>query len=327
MATRRGFLVALGAAILASVTSVLVVERRNVVPPPRPTGIKFGYGFQGAHVPDQIAATEGMVGYPVRAARYYMKWSEDLVDTEVTTSIARGQTPVIALESFDANKVAFRWTDVGAGKYDTRLQAAADQLIALGPDVRVYFEYHHECENDTDAMNKQAACGTGPAEFVSAFNHVYTFMRQAGVGSNVRIGLSLMGSTYRGGNGGYEAWMPGRFDFFAVDGYNRGACDSRNKWLSWDEIFRAAYDAAVKYNKPLVIQEWGITENTLGTGGTKAAAVREGRRIAASWAPRLELLMYSDVYSAEFDCPYAIDSSPDSLAAFREFGSDPAYGY
>src|SRR5580765_3130842 len=97
-------------------------------------GMKFGAGYQGTKVPPAIAAREQDLGYSLDSARYYMKWSESLVDDEVSETLALGKDAIIALESFDPKGVSYKWLDVADGKYDTRLEAAAAELAALDPN-------------------------------------------------------------------------------------------------------------------------------------------------------------------------------------------------
>src|SRR3954471_6514788 len=97
-------------------------------------GMKFGAGYQGTRVPEAIAAREQDLGYTLDSARYYMKWSEALVDDEVNETLALGKDAIIALESFDGEGVSYRWLDVADGKYDTRLATGAAELKALDPN-------------------------------------------------------------------------------------------------------------------------------------------------------------------------------------------------
>src|SRR4051812_13989855 len=286
-------------------------------------GMKFGAGYQGTRVPEAIAARENDLGYTLDSARYYMKWSENLVDDEVNETLALGKDAIIALESFDGEGVSYRWLDVADGKYDARLATGAAELKALDPNgPTIWFEYHHEPEDDTDSIGKQAKCGSSGEEFKLAFEYVRKFMRSHGVGKNVKIGPCFMGGTYRGGKGGPDAWLPPKVDFLASDGYSRSQCDTPPKTRSFTDIYGDFLALGVSLNKTLIINEWGIAENTMGDGSmSKADNVTSGAKTAIA-APHLKLVSYSDIYSNAYDCDYHMDTSAASLTAFRNLKDD-----
>jgi hypothetical protein len=286
-------------------------------------GMKFGAGYQGTKVPPAIAAREKDLGYTLDSARYYMKWSEDLVDDEVRETLALGKDAIIALESFDPKGVSYKWLDVADGKYDTRLEAAAAELAALDPNgPRVWFQYHHEPEDDTADIAAQGNCGTSGEEFKVAFEYVRKFMRSHGVGKVVRIGPCFMGATWRGGKGGPAAWLPPNVDYIASDGYSRSQCERpKPKTRSFTDIFGTFLALADQLGKPCIINEWGIAENTTGEGMSKADNVTSGIKTAIA-APRLRLVSYSDVYSTNYSCPYFMDTTPESLQAFKDLKDD-----
>jgi hypothetical protein len=194
------------------------------------------------------------------------------------------------------------------------LTVAADELRSLGA-AKVRFVFHHEPEDDVDSIGAQGKCGNGPAEFVAAWTHVRSLFRDHGVGRNVKMGVCLMASTFRGGHGGAAVWCPStlKLDFIAVDGYTRDA-GSGQKWHSFTDVFGAAHDFAASRGKPFVIEECGCAE---GLTPDLKPAWYDGAAVAlASWKP--SLFMYSHVYAQNFDGQdYRVDSSPESLAAFK----------
>ena len=75
--------------------------------------------------------------------------------------------------------------------------------------------------------------------------------------------VTLMASTYAGGHGGPEPWLPKEYRMLGVDGYNRYPCitrPSKHPWKPFWEIFAPARHVAMARGKGLFIGEVGCVE-------------------------------------------------------------------
>ena len=300
---------------------------------------KLGVGIQGDKITDQIQAFEQMIERPVKVVRRYQKWDDDLVDDTAKWAGQTGHDAIIALESFRAGGEGIRWTDIADGVYDDDLAVKMQQLKDLAmahPEMTIYFEFHHEPEDDVDAIAAQGACGSGPSEFLEASQYVRLFARAMGVPfrgprgkrGNVLYGHCLMGATYRGRNRDASEWFPADMrgiQFVATDGYNRGPCEQpQPKWRTFTDVFGAAHDFATAAGKPLVIQECGLPENDVPMP-SKAGWFDDAASVMKGWT-NLEVFMYSHVFSTNYNCDYHVDTSQSSLAEYRKLAHDPFFG-
>ena len=278
----------------------------------------LGVGILGSDIGAQVIAFETLIGRAVDATRHYQHANEPCVDKDVLASVAAGKTPLIAREPFTTT-TALRWLDIAAGKYDGLFAEDAADLLSLG-SAPVRYIFHHEPEDDVDAIAAQGKCGIGPGEFVKAWEHVYDFLRARGVGANVQIGVCLMSATFRGGHGGPDVWIPTSMspDFIATDGYAR-APNSQQRWKGFVDTFGAAHDFASARGKPFVIEEAGAAEVKTAPL-LKPAWFDEAARTLAVWQP--ELFMYSNVHASNFNGQdYRVDTSAASLDAFKRLAS------
>jgi uncharacterized membrane protein len=279
---------------------------------------KLGVGLQGSNILPRVAAFESLIGMGVQVTRHYQTFSAPLVDSDVTGTIAQGRIPIIALESFDAGNVSYRWADVAAGVYDSQLITKAGELVSLGPTQTVYFAYHHEPEDDVDSINAQGHCGVA-SEFHLAWEHVRALFRAHGVGANVRIGVSLMSPTYRGGHGGAALWIPSSISpqWIGSDGYNRGAQDSPPRWRTFASLFDATNAFSVLRGVPMIVQEVGCVEGQPTAPGDKGTWFDQVTTALAGYAD-VAVFMYSNVIAVSHNsADYEVDTSTRSLARFK----------
>ena len=257
---------------------------------------------------------ETLIGRTVDATRHYRGFDDPINGEAVTASIAGGRSPLIAWHAFNKlnNGTDARWKFIAAGLYDAVILQRADELRSLG-NVPIRFVFHHEPENDIDSIGDQGKCGASPAEFAPAWVHVKRTMRSAGVGTNVKFGVCLMGTTYRKGLA--PLWIPSTMkpDFIASDGYNHGTATSAG-WRSFTDIFSSALSFAASRGKLLTIEECGTVE---GQTDQKAAWFAAASAAIKSWA--VPMFMYSQVTA---DKPfgmmdYHVDTSASALTSFK----------
>jgi hypothetical protein len=265
-----------------------------------------------------VRAFERMIGRHLGVTRHYAAWDLDLPTAFIDWSASRGRIPYISLHAWTTKGERIPWSDIAAGNWDQRIQAQAQGLKAAG--YPVIFCFHHEPENDT-------ANGTA-ADFKAASTRVLDIFASAGV-DNARYVVNLTHNTYDGMYGGPDAWMPPRFTWVGVDGYNRWPCfQPENR--SFRQLFANAQAYAERLGKRLFIGEVGTLEATACGGDgdpmAKARWIRRGMRAAHEW--NVAGVVYSHTgptFNGQV-MDYWVDSSTASLNAYRRAGHSAFFG-
>jgi hypothetical protein len=249
--------------------------------------------------------------------RRYHVWDEPLPTRFESWYARHGRTPYVGWHAFDSSGDPIPWSSIAAGDHDAWIHSQARSIKRWRRPM--YLSFHHEPENDT------AACGDA-ADFVAAWNHVHHVFASEHV-PNVTWVATLMASTYAGSDGGAGAWLPGRYGLLGVDGYNRGPCAGSDDWRTFEEIFADARRFARRHGRGLFIGEFGSVEqdscsNGAGDPDAKARWFNHARSTIRAW-PEIRAACYS--HTAASGNAYWIDTSPQSLKAYRKVGLDPYF--
>src|SRR5262249_25419687 len=119
--------------------------------------------------------------------------------------------------------------------------------------------------------------GNSPKTFVAAWRHVHDLFAEAGA-TNVSWVWTI--NTFTGLQGksrNIRGFYPGDsyVDWVSMTGFNWGTSNEWNRWQSVDEIFRAAYRALSRLEKPIMISEIGtVTEGGDAAGWTRSSLFR-----------------------------------------------------
>jgi hypothetical protein len=278
------------------------------------SGIRFG--AYAAPTPGQdseqaLVELEAKLGRTLGAHRVFRTWDDPTRDLIAARDVARGRLPVVSWRPghHDGSKVS--WGEIAAGKHDLQIRAIADNLGALPGPVVVCL--HHEPE---------LATGYGePEQFVTAFRRWRSIFATVGA-HNVEHAVIASPVAYRDHGARMEALWPGdtAVDWVGVNAYNWHGCAHGQEpaWVPLGNSCRSAVAFAERHDKPVLIAEWGSVEDP-------ADPTRKARWIGSAlvWAkatPRVRAMLY---LHARGSCPWWLDSSPQSLAAFRAMGADP----
>ncbi|MDT0165805.1 PKD domain-containing protein [Actinotalea sp. AC32] len=281
------------------------------------TGVLFGAAVSRGSHPDMdtaISAFERMVDRKLDVHRTYSQWDEPAPGNTVTDTVARGRTPVHSIAPKLVNGTRLSWASIAAGKHDTKIREHARAIKALG--VPIFLTFQHEPE-------LALAHGT-PAEYRAAWRHYVSVYRSEGV-QNV-VWTWIVTPTVFGANATVTAdqLYPGDdvVDYISMNAYNWFGCSTNNSYTSWRSMeylsqnFRA-YGKA--HAKPLMVAEYGSNEDA-SQPGRKGAWLRETMDSFTSW-PEMKAVLYFNVHGS---CPWFVESSPSSLAAFTEIGDRPS---
>jgi hypothetical protein len=265
---------------------------------------------------------EKKIGRKLAVTRQYLPWDSPLTGGLASWSAKGGRVPYISFKALRSNGDAVRWASIASGSKDDFIRAQADRMRAWGHEA--YVSFHHEPEDDP-------VCGS-PAEFRAAYARIRRIFRAHGV--DVRWVVALMASTYAGGHGGYEPWLPPGFDVIGIDGYNRFPCvdpPEKHPWKSFKEIFSPGYEAALATDKHMLAGEVGSVEqddcgNLNGDPLAKARWITNMGDTLKNW-PLVHAVLYSHTTLMHRGYPmdYRVDSSAAALDAYRTVGFKPYF--
>ncbi len=234
------------------------------------------------------------------------------------------------------------WRRIAAGEFDADIQIAAEQVKRFGDSV--FLTFFHEPEDNI----KRAANGDITVEdqlvtdYAAAFRHLHRRFEQAGADNVVWV-WNVMG--WSGHYRLYEAGLyPGDdvIDWVSYNNYNWHGCDNHGnspKWTSFAEVYSPFYTwleadgpGRPGLDKPFMVGEWGSEENDNAINSTQSKAewFDDARRDMPVNFDRIKAAVYFDTEGRRSDgsvqyCEWALDSSTDSLEAFRRLLQDPNF--
>jgi len=274
-------------------------------------------GYYIPEVPTEtasLATLETKTGQRAAVSHYFLGVAvESFNFTMADNATSHGAIPMITLEFWDFRKVTslqpeYRLERITAGAHDAYLRNFARDARAFGHPIllRPLHEMNGSWYPWCGTLN-----GNAPDDFVGAWRHIHDVFTQEGA-DNVRLvwcpnaesvpdtPLNEIGEYWPG-----EAYV----DYVALDGYNSGA---PNRWRDFGDIFGGGYrDVTMLTNKPLFIAETGCAM----VGGDKGAWIEEMFGELSSSYPRVKGVVW---FNARKERDWRIESSPQSLAAFRE---------
>ncbi len=274
----------------------------------------------GAYIPDasydpgRIDAFTREVGRKPVIVLSYKNWSSLPFDSEELDSIwRRGGVPMITWEPWTSDGRGFPLREIAAKRFDRYLRRAAGSARNWGKPLFVRFA--HEMNGHWYPWGAGVG-GNTPREFRKAWKHVVDLFRFQGA-TNVRWvwspnedsgGNLPLGSLYPG-----DEWV----DWIAMDGFVFGGTVG---WPSFTEIFGNTYERLADLSdRPMMIAETAGNDE----GGDKAAWITSALRREAPRFSRIRALVWFN--DAKPNGDFRIDSSPESLRAFRAAVDSPAY--
>ena len=286
-----------------------------------PTPVALGAWVPGApaQMPfvDQFSA---LVGRSPAVLMWYEDWQQPLVNTIKLDNVAAAhEVPMITWEAWNATGGAqqpgFALSNVIAGNFDAYIRSSARAAVAWGRPL--YIRLFHEMNIAWYPWGRDTN-GNTPAEFVAAWRHVVTIFRQEAAANvrwvwspNVDYGGESFSDYYPG-----DGWV----DWTALDGYNWGTLFEPNGWQNLDTIFGPSYDILTQLSdKPTMIAETASAE----IGGDKAAWIRSS--FLSELPVRMPKVRAVIWFDENKETDWRVDSSPASLAAWRDVVASPLY--
>lgn len=238
-----------------------------------------------------------------------------LTEREIANLQARGETPLVSWQLFKSGYggPTIPLQDIAAGHYDSYLREAADTAKGL-PFPEILIRFAHEMNGDWYGWSGS------PTAYVEAWRRMVTIFREQSA-SNVKF---IWSPNVDYGDYPMQPYFPGDayVDYVALDGYNWGATgQGSGKWESLYSVFKSSYDQLTQLStKPVMIAETSSSE----TGGSKGDWIREGfLETIPTHFPRIAAVIW---FSRDQEDDWRVDSSVDSLNAYREVVASTLYG-
>lgn len=275
--------------------------------------------------PTALAKHKKRLGTMIRIVSWYQAWGSRFSTCRVKLveeAHRHGAVPLITWEpwrlpsdlaegtaSFDQPE--FTLKAIAGGCFDTYIRSWALKLAAARR--LVYLRPMHEMNGNWYPWGGTVN-GNHPQDFTSAWHRLRRIFGEEGA-DNVRwVWCPYARSVPEAAANALEHYFPGvdSVDWLALDGYNWGTTRPWARWESFTEVFGPAYDRLIglSADQPVMIAEVGCAEE----GGDKARWIREALQALPDFFRRVRALVWFDIRK---ECDWRIDSTPESLTAFR----------
>ncbi len=232
----------------AATTEPPIPVATTLVPPPGPL---IGVAVPEGRI-ETIRAIEADVGETMHLIRLFRRWEDDLGASDVALIQAEGRAVHLSVRPVRKDGTPIPWVEISTASEGTLLHdemvAWADDLIALGPDLR--FTLNHEPETRDSAPNGTAL------EYRAAWRRFVELVRDRG-GDDIDMVWTVGVDSLASGSG--ESWYPGDdvVDVIGADLYNWYTCQGTDRpWVSFDTLIEPAVRFADDRARPLALPEF-----------------------------------------------------------------------
>jgi hypothetical protein len=246
----------------------------------------------------------------------YRYWSDPaFVVRDLNTVADRGAVPLVTWEPWRADGRGYSLRKIARGDFDGYVRRSARAAARWGRPILLRFA--HEMNGDWVPWGL-GVNGNTAEDYIDAWRRLVTVFDEEGA-SNVRWVWSP--NVDPDGYLPFERLYPGDrwVDWVALDGFNFAGGLG---WRSFTDIFADSYEAITRLtSKPLMIAEMGSDEeaNRSKAEWITSMFARELPRFRAIRA----IVWFNSPHGDRVD--FRIDSSAESLAAFRSATASPAY--
>lgn len=262
-----------------------------MVPPPGPL---FGIAVPQGRA-DTIEDIERRVDQTFHLVRVFVRWEVDLDDTDVARLQAGGRAIHLSVRPVRSDGTVIAWSDIASASEGSVLHDEmtrwADDVVALGPDVR--FTFNHEPETKESTPNGDAVAYRG------AWRRMVELVRSRG-GDDVEMVWTVGSSVLSESEG--RAFYPGDdvVDVIGADLYNWFTCQGTDRpWVSFDALIEPAVEFAAERGKPLALPEFASAADPVDPN-RRAGWMDAAVDVMTEWDPAERLGVELD-YVAWFD--------------------------
>jgi beta-mannanase len=286
----------------------------------------------GLYMPDDCcSASQRALEYQlflqrkVQVLSFYVAWQQGsgLPDRAGLEEVMRnGFVPMITWEPWQLpgngrpeDQPGFSLSAIKSGRYDEYIRHWAVDLQGVpGP---ILFRPMHEMNG-----NWYPWCGSvngnTPEAFVEAWRHIRSIFRKAESDRLVWVWCPYAHSVPDEPYNEIGRYFPGaeEVDWVGLDGYNWGTSQPWSRWQDFADIFGEGYERLIRLapDKPCMIAEAGCAEE----GGSKGRWIEEAFEALRGRFAGIKAMVW---FNIEKECDWRIESSEESLSAFRACAS------
>jgi len=286
-------------------------------------GVEIG-AFVGVNPPTAVAVNEfeDLVDRHIDSVMWYQGWDSSGQPSFPCSDLV----PVLYHDGYETG-ITFHLTwepwvdleDIADGNYDSYLASYANEVKDCGLRTRLRFA-HEMIQNDVLDGGEWYPWQDQPITYTVAFRHVYDVFQTAGA---TNVEFVWCPQNYPSDLDSLQKYYPGPdyVDWLCFDGYKGNGYDWTVEWF--DDIFYNIYhtfvdNESVFGEKPVMIGEFASCEGpvkpawiTNAFDGMKSGDYSEIK--AFNW------------FHIDKECDWRVNSSPESLDAFRDAASDPYF--
>lgn len=298
--------------------------------------------FVGVNPPSAMAIRhyEAQSGHSLDSVSWYQGWN----DTYQPSFPAKALDKALLLsQTRDMRFVQLTFepwvalSDISTGIYDAYLTRYATAIKAWNKPLVLRFAHEMIQDGHYDHCQNQPSCPEWypwqdqPADYIAAFQHVVTVFRKV---QATKVQFVWNPNNTPSDFDTVRVYYPGSayVDWLGIDGYNWTNQDNLvGIWPDWqwfDDIFYNLYHTFLDHseffgNKPIMIGELASCEATYDTASeTKATWINNAfSQIQSENYSQVRAFYWFNVNNTSeipTPCNWQIDSSADSLAAFRD---------
>ena len=273
-------------------------DKPRALEPPA-TGVFFG-AKTGPRESD-VATLERLLGRKLAIRAIFISWEEQWPDDRVLADHRSGRLSLVTWAGTDLAAVA-------SGSYDALIHERARAVRNLG--FSIFVRWGAEMNGNWHPWGRQ------PTAYAAAWRRIHTIFEEEGATNVAWVWSPSIPQ------GDWDAYYPGDsyVDWIAGDFYNWGLSRPDTQWQPFEEAFTPFYEDMVDKGKPLMLAEVGSAEQ----GGEKGTWVQNAFRVLEERFPAVKAWIHQQYEDGEAN--WRVDSSPASLAAYREAVGSEYFG-
>ncbi len=275
----------------------------------------------GALLPKVVKATEigdwnqfvADSGSNLDVAHLIYKWGLQLPTWREQWHIDRGRIPMISWGGYQTSAIT-------NGSQDTYIRNTALGIKALGTTVFLRWFW------EMDGHHFDSEAGT-PSQYVAAWAHIRSIFTSVGA---TNVAWVWAPTAYGFATGEAQKFYPGAAltDWIAADGFNSNP-QHGDPSESFASIYGHFYTWAAAQEKPLMVAAVGTVDG--GVPQSKADWLRDMGNTVKVLYPNIKAVVYfnraMDMYSDPAIFRWQLDSSPESMAAWRDLATQPFFSH
>lgn len=262
--------------------------------------------FTGAFIGDNptradilsFEETYGKAPYYVLLFTDWERYPDGLVIKDI---LGQGSCPIITWEPWIDHSKPIDIEELLQGGYDEYLLEFAERIGSFDGEILIRFA--HEMNGD---WYPWAGSIIGAENYRDMYRYVKGIFDDRGI-KNVKWVFSFNWENVPGDkDNDISNYYPGsdHVDYIGIDGYNWGTTQTWSRWMSFRDLFLAAYKRSVyEFKKPVIISEFSSAKE----GGDKAEWIRQAMSDIKSWRKVKGFVLFN--VNKEVDWTFPISES------------------